>query len=96
MLDIFVNMNLEMQKTGNLSASIGKDELLKLVRCLVINSFGYVRPVPVTSYVPCRWLGHSRFGVVPVTATSQVHQNHQAICNFMKDSKRSLSPSTKA
>jgi hypothetical protein len=31
MLDIFVNMNLEMQKTGNLSASISKEELLKLV-----------------------------------------------------------------
>lgn len=38
MLDIFVNMNLEMQKTGNLSASISKEELLKLVcRCIVIN-----------------------------------------------------------
>ena len=32
MLDRFVDMNLEMQKTGNLSASISKDELLKLVR----------------------------------------------------------------
>lgn len=31
MLDTFVDMNLEMQKTGNLSASISKEELLKLV-----------------------------------------------------------------
>lgn len=30
-LDRFVDMNLEMHKTGSLSASIGKDELLKLV-----------------------------------------------------------------
>ncbi len=57
MLDIFVNMNLEMQKTGNLSASIGKDELLKLVRCLVINSLDLCGPAPVTSYVPCRCAG---------------------------------------
>jgi hypothetical protein len=35
MLDIFVNMNLEMQKTGNLSASISKEELLKLVHARV-------------------------------------------------------------
>lgn len=31
MLERFVDMNLEMHKTGSLSASIGKDELLKLV-----------------------------------------------------------------
>lgn len=38
MLDIFVNMNLEMQKTGNLSASISKEELLKLARLSLIVS----------------------------------------------------------
>jgi hypothetical protein len=38
MLERFVDMNLEMHKTGSLSASIGKDELLKLVAQVLLFS----------------------------------------------------------
>ena len=31
MLETFCDMNLEMQRTGNFSTSIGKEQLLKLV-----------------------------------------------------------------
>ncbi len=31
MLELFCNMNLEMQRTGNFSTSVGKEQLLKLV-----------------------------------------------------------------
>lgn len=31
MLELFCDMNLEMQRTGNFSTSIGKEQLLKLV-----------------------------------------------------------------
>lgn len=83
MLDIFVNMNLEMQKTGNLSASISKDELLKLVRCFVHKLFGFVRPVPVTSYVPCRCAGpFTLWSHARDCHLSSLHHNHHAICNF--------------
>lgn len=31
MLELFCDMNLEMQRTGNFSTSVGKEQLLKLV-----------------------------------------------------------------